>query len=1119
MIVPTCLLLCGTAFAQLGPADIAAMREEGQAKGWTFTVGENAATKLPLEQLTGYDIADVDAFLKQAPPAKPVKGSKALPARWDWREQTSGGLPPVRDQGSCGSCWAFSTVGALECAVKIKDRINVNLSEQWLVSCATGLLWHGCDWGTTAHDWHKGVKTDSCGGSGAVLESNYPYTASAGACACPVSHHYTIRDWHYVNSNPLSVPPIEDLKQAIYQFGPITGSLDAGGSFSAYTSGVYNDNTSSSDLFPNHSIVMVGWDDTLGTGGAFIIRNSWGTSWGMGGYGYIAYGISRIGYGADYIEYGAPGDDLSVDPPGGWSSGGPEGGPFTPDAMVYTLENTGTASLNWNATAPAWIALEPSSGALAAGAAVTVTATVTGVSLTPGRYTGDITFTNQSSGAAQTRAVTLNIGYSAPILFSLDEDPGWAGTGQWAFGVPSGQDGDPFSGYTGANVYGYNLDGAYADDMGEEYLVAGPVDFRGVVDAELRFMRWLGVELDEYDHAKVQVSNDGTTWVPVWENPGATLEDEQWIACVYDISGVADGQPAVYVRWVMGPTDGSVSFAGWNIDDVDFRGTVIAEGEGTVEGVTEGEGTPEGEGVLEGEGMPEGEGSTEGIAEGEGSAEGEGQIEGEPVTVDFCAAMDRVVAAAGSPTLAPLIDMLGSQADLIDALVCATADLNGPLTIEGETITPSGNGLLDGAYELGVVAELLNHPVNYAGLGSGTVPPQVQPGVDPADVAAAFAANHAALYDPLAPMIPLLPNLVEYYLGITLTPAQRDEILALFPDLVMVLAGYATLGDDDSIALVLSVTQPLAEVISTLPQTPDAFQRLSGILGYNGDADGDGFCNAQEYAWIHGAGTPGAYVFAALSPTLVPPGEPGCLRIPEGEGGLEGSVEGLPEGSPEGQPEGTADGEGVSEGQLEGSLEGQPEGEGAPLEGEGTVEGQTEGIAEGEGLAEGQPEGDTEGEGSVEGQPEGVIEGTSEGVVEGAPEGTFDGEVPEGEGTAEGNPEAEILEGAAEGEPATLIHSGDPNGDRVIQLTELLRVIQFFNMRGFACAAVPESTEDGYLPGPGVLHDCAPHSSDYAPQNWEINLTELLRLIQFFNMGGYHSSEGTEDGFAPGLPG
>jgi hypothetical protein len=95
-------------------------------------------------------------------------------------------------------------------------------------------------------------------------------------------------------------------------------------------------------------------------------------------------------------------------------------------------------------------------------------------------------------------------------------------------------------------------------------------------------------------------------------------------------------------------------------------------------------------------------------------------------------------------------------------------------------------------------------------------------------------------------------------------------------------------------------------------------------------------------------------------------------------------------------------------------------------------------------------------------------------------------------------------------------HSADPDADHLINLTELLRVIQFFNVKSFHCQA---GTEDGYAPGPGDI-ECCTHASDYQPVDWGISLTELLRLIQFFNIGGYHAcpDEGTEDGYCPGGP-
>lgn len=161
------------------------------------------------------------------------------------------------------------------------------------------------------------------------------------------------------------------------------------------------------------------------------------------------------------------------------------------------------------------------------------------------------------------------------------------------------------------------------------------------------------------------------------------------------------------------------------------------------------------------------------------------------------------------------------------------------------------------------------------------------------------------------------------------------------------------------------------------------------------------------------------------------------------------------------------------------------------------TEGEGEGLLEGEGTFEGQMEGLEEGQ--VEGEVEGIpVEGDEEGIAEGAEEGS----------TEEG-----LSEGIVEGEMDDGLHTADQDGDNQISLSELLRIIQFFNSNGFHCET---GTEDGYAPGLGD-QTCTPHDSDYNAQDWLINLSELLRIIQFFNSGGYHACEGSEDGFCPGL--
>ena len=232
---------------------------------------------------------------------------RGLPSRFDWRDYVV--LPPVRNQGSCGSCWAFSTLGALECIIKVKDGIDVDLSEQWLVSCNQE-GW-GCAGGWFAHDYLK-WKTDPCGGTGPVMELNFPYVAWDAPCNCPYMHMqaYLIDDWGYISGGTSAI------KQAILEYGPVSVVVASSG-FSGYSGGVYGN--CSADVV-DHGVVLVGWDDNQGDNGVWFMRNSWGAAWGEdGGYMRIPYGCSHVADVAVYTDYAGatPFEWLTLDYPNG----------------------------------------------------------------------------------------------------------------------------------------------------------------------------------------------------------------------------------------------------------------------------------------------------------------------------------------------------------------------------------------------------------------------------------------------------------------------------------------------------------------------------------------------------------------------------------------------------------------------------------------------------------------------------------------------------------------------------------------------------------------------------------------------------------------------------------
>ncbi|MFQ5805464.1 MAG: C25 family cysteine peptidase [Phycisphaerae bacterium] len=199
-----------------------------------------------------------------------------------------------------------------------------------------------------------------------------------------------------------------------------------------------------------------------------------------------------------------------------------------------------------------------------------------------GWYLGGDSFTFKANDGGtppeggDSNAATISIEVTPPdseVIYSLplDSDPGWFTEGQWAFGQPTGggtHNRDPSAGHTGENVYGYNLAGDYTNNMPAYHLTTPALDCSGLLLVELRFWRWLGVERDPFDRAVVEVSNDGSNWVELWSNPTSSISDSSWSQMVLDVSAVADGEPTVYVRWAMGPTDYSNTYPGWNIDDV-----------------------------------------------------------------------------------------------------------------------------------------------------------------------------------------------------------------------------------------------------------------------------------------------------------------------------------------------------------------------------------------------------------------------------------------------------------------------------------------------------------------------------------------------------------------------
>jgi len=199
----------------------------------------------------------------------------------DWRKK--GAVTPVKDQGQCGSCWAFSTTGSTEGAHQIATGKLVGLSEQQLVDCSSAQGNQGCNGGLMDQAFQYIISNP-----GIASEEAYPYTAQDGTCNTAAKSVTMITGYTDVTSGD------EGALMKAVNVGPVSVAIEADQScFQFYSGGVLNDPTCGTQL--DHGVLAVGYG-TLSGQDYWIVKNSWGTSWGVeSGYVFIAKGIDECG--------------------------------------------------------------------------------------------------------------------------------------------------------------------------------------------------------------------------------------------------------------------------------------------------------------------------------------------------------------------------------------------------------------------------------------------------------------------------------------------------------------------------------------------------------------------------------------------------------------------------------------------------------------------------------------------------------------------------------------------------------------------------------------------------------------------------------------------------------
>ncbi len=283
---------------------LTSLRAEVEQKRLTFSVGYTQAMDEPLEKLAGtrlpanlpalaakqnalaqqlleQDAVALGEYERAHPGVLRVQACNPSVSSFDWR--ANNGVTPVRNQDGCGSCWAFATIGAFEGSYLIRNKQSIDASEQEILNCSGA--------GSCAGGWWA---FDHLIAKGTARELDYPYTATDAACKASVATPYRAVAWGYVNAS--SKPSVAEIKSAVCTYGPLAVAVRVTPLFQAYTGGVFNEN----DTGPiNHGITLIGWDDATQ---AWLIKNSWGDSWGMQGYMWISYNSNSVGTGAAWVQ-------------------------------------------------------------------------------------------------------------------------------------------------------------------------------------------------------------------------------------------------------------------------------------------------------------------------------------------------------------------------------------------------------------------------------------------------------------------------------------------------------------------------------------------------------------------------------------------------------------------------------------------------------------------------------------------------------------------------------------------------------------------------------------------------------------------------------------------------
>lgn len=204
-----------------------------------------------------------------------VKSFSGLPDAVDWR--ANGYVTPVKDQGACGSCWAFSAVGSMEGQHARATGNLTSLSEEELVDCVTDCYGCGGGWMDLAFKYVIGNHGDD-------TESSYPYTAGTSGSGDTCNFNSSNVGATFSNYTDIPKGNCSALLHAVGTVGPVSVAVNAEGIMN-YQTGIYSDEQCDPTAL-DHGVLVVGYGQTTEGKKFWIVKNSWNTTWGQDGYIY-----------------------------------------------------------------------------------------------------------------------------------------------------------------------------------------------------------------------------------------------------------------------------------------------------------------------------------------------------------------------------------------------------------------------------------------------------------------------------------------------------------------------------------------------------------------------------------------------------------------------------------------------------------------------------------------------------------------------------------------------------------------------------------------------------------------------------------------------------------------